>query len=351
MIQYYFTQLSQAERGAYSEFYTAVNSFRSTVSVSKWQLTLSGIGRAFYGMVLDHPEIIWISNRLEMRHAAYNLPGGGHRNLVEQVTITYSMSREEAYAQTRAVQAAEKPFLRELSRRRRDPWGVVEWLHDALIYQADYDQAEKIDGRVRRDNHTIYGVLVKHQGVCEGYAETMSYLLQQVGIPCITCMGGAGWEMGMLPTEDCHAWNCVTIGGKSMQLDTTWDDLGNHNRENGITHQYYGLTEGEMSACHGFSSAYPLPRCDYPELNYFRKRRLMVSSVAQAQALVGLAANRKASYVEFLVTKRSLIPQLEEKRPGENPGWFPKHNRTIARYRWFQPNPHLGWVRVELEYR
>jgi hypothetical protein len=106
-----------------------------------------------------------------------------------------------------------------------------------------------------------------------------------------------------------------------------------------------------MAACHGFTSAYPLPQCQYPELNFFRQRGLMVSSVSQAQSLVAQAAAGWESYVEFLVTNLSVIRKLEETQPGGNPGWFPKNNRTIARYRWYQPNVKLGWVRVELEYR
>jgi hypothetical protein len=351
MKHYYFTQLSSPERGAYSELYTAVCAFRKSASVNKWKLTMSGICRAFYCMVLDHPEIVWIANKIHMEHVVIHYTDGRQEDLVSQVSFAYTMSQEEAFAQSNAIYLAERPFLRELSRRKHDPWGMVEWLHDALIHQADYDPAEKMDGYVRRDNHTIYGVLVKHQGVCEGYAETMTYLLQQMDIDCITCLGGKGWELGRMPAGDSHAWNCVTIGGKSMQLDTTWDDLGNQKRENGITHQYYGLTEREMAACHGFTSAYPLPQCQYPELNFFRQRGLMVSSVSQAQSLVAQAAAGWESYVEFLVTNLSVIRKLEETQPGGNPGWFPKNNRTIARYRWYQPNVKLGWVRVELEYR
>ena len=38
-------------------------------------------------------------------------------------------------------------------------------------------------------NNTIYGLLVKHKCMCQGYANTMKYICDSLDIPCIIVNG------------------------------------------------------------------------------------------------------------------------------------------------------------------
>ncbi len=65
--------------------------------------------------------------------------------------------------------------------------------------------------------HTAYGILLKGYGVCEGYAKTMSRLLDAVGIPNLFIVGDV--------PEGGHAWNYVRMpNGNWYLLDSTFND-------------------------------------------------------------------------------------------------------------------------------
>lgn len=111
------------------------------------------------------------------------------------------------------------------------------WLHDWLIYNADYDYS-----------YTEYGpdgVLLKGTGVCQSYADAYSSLLTEAGIENIVVIA---------PEMD-HAWNIVKIDGVYTHVDCTWDDPNSGGLEN---HTYFGLCDSEMAQEHIWdTSKYP----------------------------------------------------------------------------------------------
>lgn len=82
------------------------------------------------------------------------------------------------------------------------------WLHDWLIYNADYDYTYQ--------NYYPDGVLLKGKGVCQSYALAYEMLLKLVGIDSVYVTGQANGAS--------HAWNLVNIDGKWFHVDCTWDD-------------------------------------------------------------------------------------------------------------------------------
>ena len=62
-------------------------------------------------------------------------------------------------------------------------------------------------------HQTIYGLFIDHKCVCEGYAQSMSILMNAAGVPTVTLNGGN------------HAWNKVLLDdNKWYAIDVTWDD-------------------------------------------------------------------------------------------------------------------------------
>ena len=62
--------------------------------------------------------------------------------------------------------------------------------------------------------HDMYGALVSHSAVCQGYSETMFYLLKNAGLSCAIASS----------SNINHAWNIVKLHGKWYHIDATWDD-------------------------------------------------------------------------------------------------------------------------------
>lgn len=342
---YYYSLLPQTERQVYQELLRAIENFRPRLSLTRWRLTLRDVQRVFCAVSLDHPEIIWLSWQLQVNSVTENW-----RQRLTSLEFTYTMTPDEARRRMHQVNLAAAPILRQLDVPGLSDWEKVLRLHDLLIHRADYDQAERQRKVIRADNHSIYGTLVKRMAVCEGYAETMTYLLRQLGINCITCMGGEDWDSKKKHIRT-HAWNCVTIGGDSMQIDATWDDLGNHLGEMGVSRQYFGLTGREMELCHGFTANFPLPECGRPSLNYFVRRNLVASTMEEVQEIVARAAARRQRVVELRVKNRQLLMEVVNGRDRwDNPLWLPRDCRWIRTYTSYKPNDKIGWFRLELSY-
>lgn len=85
-------------------------------------------------------------------------------------------------------------------------------MHDYLVLNTKYDYANYTANTIPNDDYTAYGVLVKHTGVCAGYASAYSILMNLLGIPTLVM------------TSDTHAWNLVKLDGNWYHIDTTWDD-------------------------------------------------------------------------------------------------------------------------------
>lgn len=90
-------------------------------------------------------------------------------------------------------------------------------LHDKIAVMSNYCTDNGNDSGHKNCNpniYNIYGLLVDHNAVCEGYALTYKYLLDKVGI-----------SSRLNPSEYMtHVWNIVKINNKEYHVDVTWDD-------------------------------------------------------------------------------------------------------------------------------
>ena len=107
-------------------------------------------------------------------------------------------------------------------------------LHDELVRRITFDK----DGKAPH-THDIYGALVSHKAVCQGYTYAASYIARRAGLGCDEIY------------SDIHTWNKFTsLPSSEKYTDVTWDDkdICDRNGEPYITHQYFGLTKEEMES-------------------------------------------------------------------------------------------------------
>lgn len=92
---------------------------------------------------------------------------------------------------------------------------IVLAYHEYLTSTVSYAYEDYFNGTIAANHgYDMYGALVKHSCVCQGYAETMFYLLREAGLSC-----------AIASSENInHAWNIVKIHGKWYHIDATWDD-------------------------------------------------------------------------------------------------------------------------------
>lgn len=105
-------------------------------------------------------------------------------------------------------------------------------LHDWLIEYMEYDSTNE-------QKASVYGALIEKKGVCESYARTYKYILDELGIENILVTGTATNSTGQ--TED-HMWNYVKLNDKWYAVDATWDDpiiIGGGTLSEATKHKYF----------------------------------------------------------------------------------------------------------------
>lgn len=112
---------------------------------------------------------------------------------------------------------------------------VQNWLISTIDYDDSYNAKSK---------HDIYGALYYRKAVCEGYARSFKYIMEQIGVPCILISGTGKNSEGRIES---HAWNYVQIDYKWYAVDVTWNDpviVGIGNLTDEMKYKYF-LTGSE----------------------------------------------------------------------------------------------------------
>ena len=153
-----------------------------------------------------------------------------------------------------------------------DLWQKCRYVHDELIRRTEYDH------NFEDHCHDLYGALVNHKTVCEGYALAFKYILNRMGEDCKVVV--SSWDEQ--PDSTTHAWNQINENTYESYIDVTWDDLGyaDYNGNEIIGYDYFGLTKEEIEQIenHAFNELFTATYYDPKPFNYYRHEELMMDS-------------------------------------------------------------------------
>ncbi|MDE5716621.1 MAG: InlB B-repeat-containing protein [Lachnospiraceae bacterium] len=159
---------------------------------TKLQLLVSGV-------LNEHPDLYYVGGRYSFGHNTVK---------IMSLVFTYDSTLDDAKWQS-GVNAALTAVSTDMTDLQK---AIV--LHDYLTVNCEYDKENLDKGTVPNVSHSTYGVFANRTAVCDGYALSYKYLLQQVGIDCY-----------MVTSEEInHAWNLIKLDGEYYQVDVTWDD-------------------------------------------------------------------------------------------------------------------------------
>lgn len=123
-------------------------------------------------------------------------------------------TKEEVDIAEQKIQEVKNQIMAEIE--NKSEYEKTKYIHDYLVEQITYDQT------ISKSNiYDIYGALVNKTCVCEGYAKSFKYLLDEAKIENVIVIGEGTNSDGQ--TES-HAWNYVKIKGAWYAVDVTWDD-------------------------------------------------------------------------------------------------------------------------------
>ena len=100
----------------------------------------------------------------------------------------------------------------------------------------------------------LEGVFVTGYSVCDGFSKSYSLLCNMLGIDCIRIVGDAV----TIGSKGGHAWNKVLfdkdptddIPAKYYLADITWTELKSSDREEVLSHTYFGLSDEQVKNSH-----------------------------------------------------------------------------------------------------
>lgn len=98
----------------------------------------------------------------------------------------------------------------------KNSYEKIKTIHNYLIDTIEYE-----DTITQNHIYDIYGALINKKSVCEGYAKTFQYLMNEIGIENTIVIGTGTNSRNQ--TES-HAWNYVKLNGEWYAVDVTWDD-------------------------------------------------------------------------------------------------------------------------------
>ena len=181
-----------------------IKTWQTSVDVSGLGLTKDDITNgAVRSIINSHPEFIGLS--------------GGYRywssgSSITEIEFTYLTNAKE---EQQELDAALQKVKSKIDISGMTDEEIVLAYHEYLTSTVAYAYEDYFNGTIASNHgYDMYGALIKHSCVCQGYAETMFYLLREAGLPC-----------AIASSENInHAWNIVKINGKWYHIDATWDD-------------------------------------------------------------------------------------------------------------------------------
>lgn len=229
--KFYYNQLDEYGKIIYSELYKNIDKLKTGTYTVEYGTTFNDLLQdeanteilnnsfqlAINALTFDNPELFYIdvtkmnllteiTTRAFSKTYRVSIGGNGKSYLSDE------FSNDSVEVAIKNVENVKKEIIESANGNTIDKLRII---HDYLVDNTEYDAN---DGTMV---YNIYGTLVNGRSVCEGYARSFKYILDDLGIPCIIACGIGRNRSG--ETES-HAWNYVQIDGKWYAIDVTWDD-------------------------------------------------------------------------------------------------------------------------------
>lgn len=193
-----YDSLTPVQKSGYNALHTAVQNHTSTGDLSYMSIPDGQAVRDAYRY--DHPEVFWFDYNYQLMVYPTTTSGFQHTDTITQSQISFMKLQIDAVVSSIVIEEGD----RDCKKLR----AIHDWLCDKIVYDGDAEHA-----------HDLYGAIVDHRCVCDGYAAAFTYICRLYGFPCVTLTGYTYQS-----TSVGHAWNLVYGEGDWYFVDATWDD-------------------------------------------------------------------------------------------------------------------------------
>ena len=213
----------------------SMENLNSEIDVEKYQLSINDIKKAMRTVSEISPDLFYVSK------TTYGLAIG---SCVARVIPTYIYSNEQVVQMRSELESKTNEILAKIQPNMTD-FQKAAIIHDEIVLNCEYSNSP--DAQYTRTS--VYDCIVNGYANCQGYASSMSYLLEKVGINSEIVESS---QMN-------HIWNLAEIGGNYYHIDATFDDP-TPDRYGFVSHKYFLLsdsaikTSSDISVHYGFKT-------------------------------------------------------------------------------------------------
>lgn len=243
---YYYNMLDFSQKAAYLELYDAIQAWvindsdtqSFTYALKNPGATVNGDDILTY-MKWDNPIIAQYFNTVAVKEANGSME---FTDTDDQHTFGNTQNVRQLIHD---VQAAADDILSGLSSSMSDYekyWYIAKKLCEETVFDYAFPQ---VSMRQFLDDSGVYGALVNHRSVCQGFAQAYDYLCKRAGLFSLVVSGSNS-------TGD-HAWNIIKLDDGYYHVDTTWMQSNEY--------RYFCLTDKQIAVDHSIISVYH-PDCD-----------------------------------------------------------------------------------------
>lgn len=180
---------------------------------------------------------------------------------LEQELLEQYIAEQQRLEEEELARLGEQEYLEEMVRNKAEQiiaeviqpsmteFEKVKAIHDYIVLHTAYDYDNYLNDTIPDSSYRIDGLLLKGTAVCAGYARTMEYLLEKVGVETLYVSG--------LGNGEPHAWNKVKVDGIWYNMDVTWDDPV-PNRDGYVRYKYFLIPDDQLDNNHSWDDV-PLP--------------------------------------------------------------------------------------------
>lgn len=218
-------------------------------------LTEESIDKIYNCVMVDHPEYFYVEG-YEYTKYMQEEDVVGISFLGKYILSAKECEKRKSEIEDKAVEILSYAPV------NGDDYDKIKYVYEYIIKETEYC----LDAP---DSQNIYSVLINGQSVCQGYAKTSQYLLNQLGVEATIVYGGVGAEA--------HSWNLVKCNGEYYYVDVTWGDASYIT--NGkkmlnadapyINYDYLCIPKVQIERTHVFDDIIPLPECVSMKDNYY----------------------------------------------------------------------------------
>jgi len=265
--KYHYQLLNKKQKQLYQTIYNIA--YTRTQNIYIEEKDIKAASEIVNAVLKDHPELFYI------KEWSMNTKGF--------FKFEYSMKEKEIIKNQKRIKKIIKQVKKDTQKLTN--YQKIKYVYDYVITQCKYNEQAKY-------NQEIISVLINHQSVCSGYAKTLQYLLNQLGLKATFLVTEA--TVDEKTTK--HAINMIKYDNDYYYIDATWGDLV-LNGEEIINNNYLMFDSQTTEQIYGLEDHYEITKTG--EHTYFKEKGLYFDLYQLDVLKAKINKNQNECYFQF----------------------------------------------------